>query len=452
MPGQFDVVILGAGAAGLSAAVELASAGKLVTILEARDRIGGRMFTRHDLTSPVELGAEFIHGFAPEIFGPLQQHGITIEEVHGQTWSQRNGELCACDFFEETDKILAGMTDDGPDEPFAAWLERKFPNPENDPRLAEAKSNALRFVVGFNAADANLVSVHWLVHNARADEKIQGERAFRMAGGYATLIALFAKQLKTADVSIQLNTVAEAIRWSRDGVRIAARRDDKLHEVHARSVLVTLPLGVLQAKPGEAGAVLFDPPLPSRKQDALGKLMMGKVMRVTLRFRGRFWEHIHPAGCKDSLANLGFLLSEDERFPTWWTHMTQTAPIITGWAPAHYAEKLSGESEFFLMDESLASLSSIFHIEKAELEKQVEAFYCHDWQTDPFSRGAYSYSKVGGEGAQGMLGAPVDGILFFAGEATDVTGHNGTVHGAIASGKRAAKEILSGSAQLFPNG
>jgi monoamine oxidase len=207
---------------------------------------------------------------------------------------------------------------------------------------------------------------------------------------------------------------------------------------------------VLQANAGEAGAVPFDPPLPGQKHDALATLMMGKVMRVTLRFRDRFWENIHPAGCKDSLANLGFLLSEDERFPTWWTQMPQTAPIITGWAPAHYAEKLSGESEFFLMDESLASLSSIFGLEKAELEKQVEAFYCHDWQTDPFSRGAYSYSKVGGEGAQGVLAAPVDGTLFFAGEATDVTGHNGTVHGAIASGKRAAQEILRGTGVGLP--
>src|ERR1700721_307625 len=112
---DFDIAILGAGAAGLSAAVELTHAGKRVTILEARDRIGGRMFTRHDLTSPVELGAEFIHGFAPEIFGLLQQHGITIEEVQGQSWCQRKGELCSCDFFEETDKILAAMTDDGPD-------------------------------------------------------------------------------------------------------------------------------------------------------------------------------------------------------------------------------------------------------------------------------------------------------------------------------------------------
>jgi len=440
-----DIVILGAGAAGLAAAVELSRAGKHVMLLEARDRIGGRMFTRHDLSAPIELGAEFIHGLSPEIFGPLLEHGIAIEEVQGQSWCQRNGELCSCEFFEDTDKILAAMRDDGPDESFATWIERNFPNRENDPRLTEAKSNALRFVVGFNAAEANLVSVHWLVHNARADKHIQGERAFRMAGGYATLIGLLAKQLQSQNAAILLNTIAESVQWSRDNVRVTARQDDGVREFTAQRALITLPLGVLQARPGETGAVRFNPGLPAQKHDALSRLMMGKALRVTLRFRERSWENIHPANCKDPLANLGFLFSEDERFPTWWTHGPQAASIVTGWAPAHYAEKLSGESEFVLLNESLESLSLslIFRVDKAELEKQVEAFYCHDWQTDPFSRGAYSYSGVGGEGAQAVLGAPVDDTLFFAGEATDVTGNNGTVHGAIASGKRAAQEILN---------
>ena len=72
----------------------------------------------------------------------------------------------------------------------------------------------------------------------------------------------------------------------------------------------------------------------------------------------------------------------------------------------------------------------------------LEAAYFHDWQSDPFSRGAYSYSKVGSDGAQKALAAPLDHTLFFAGEATDLSGHNGTVHGAIASAHRAAEEIL----------
>jgi monoamine oxidase len=442
MSSDSEIIVVGAGAAGLSAALALARAGKQVTILEARDRLGGRMHTRNDGV-PIELGAEFIHGFAPEIFEPLQQNGIPIEEVSGRPWCQRDGQICSCDFFEEVDHILSAISDQGPDEPFSTWLERKFPNSGNDPRLEEAKRNATRYVVGFNAADADKVSLHWLAHNALADQKIDGERAFRMAGGYATFVELFRKQLAAAGVSIQLNSVVERIKWSLEGVHLALRTGDNLQELRTRRLLITVPLGVLQAKPGELGAIQFDPGLHPPKQDALTRLVMGKVIRVVIRFRERFWENIRPPNCKDSLANLGFLFSEDDRFPTWWTRMPEVTPVITGWAPAHYAEKLSGESDFMLMQESLESLSSVFKISKEELENLVAGFYSHDWQRDPFARGAYSYVRAGGEGEQAVLAAPVENTLFFAGEATDTSGHNGTVHGAIASGRRAANEILN---------
>ena len=440
---DYDVVVIGAGAAGLAAAGDLSRAGLKVTILEARSRLGGRMFTRHDLNAVVELGAEFIHGLTPEIFEPLQKNNVPIEEVRGEPWCQENGELCSCEFFDEVDEILQAMTDQEPDESFSVWLERKFPNRENDPRLAEAKDRALRYVVGFNAADADKVSVHWLVQSRLADEKIQGERAFYMAGGYATLIGIFEKQLRAAGVSISLNTIVKSVQWSPGNVQLLAHGDSGPVTISTPRVLITVPLGVLQSAPGETGAIRFDPPLPSQKQQALNKLIMGKVMRVILRFRERFWEKVKPAGNEKTLANLGFLFSEDQNFPTWWTQMPRPTPILTGWAPAHYAEKLTEENEFVLMEQSLEGLSSIFHIDKAELEKTIEAFYVHDWQADPFARGAYSYVAVGGENAPRQLGEPIDATLFFAGEATDITGHNGTVHGAISSGNRAAQEILS---------
>jgi monoamine oxidase len=77
-----------------------------------------------------------------------------------------------------------------------------------------------------------------------------------------------------------------------------------------------------------------------------------------------------------------------------------------------------------------------------QIEDLTESAAYHDWQTDPFARGAYSYVKAGGDSAQAGLAAPLEQTLFFAGEATDVSGYHGTVHGAIASGHRAAQEIL----------
>ena len=122
--------------------------------------------------------------------------------------------------------------------------------------------------------------------------------------------------------------------------------------------------------------------------------------------------------------------------------MPDTVPIITGWAAAEAAEKFAGMSKQEVVDTAVQSLSSLLHVEKSTVKSQLAGAYFHDWDSDPFSQGAYSYVKVGGEGCQGRLGSPIGNTLFFAGEATDISGHNGTVHGAIASGQRAAQEIL----------
>jgi monoamine oxidase len=176
----------------------------------------------------------------------------------------------------------------------------------------------------------------------------------------------------------------------------------------------------------------------------MDKLIMGKVIRVILRFRRRFWDDISPRSQPSkTLAGMSFLFSDDQWFPTWWTAMPEKLSIITGWAPADSAERLSGNSRSFVIDHALQTLGTLLDLKAAELAALLENAYFHDWQNDPFSRGAYSYGAVGADGAQQALGSPINSTLFFAGEATDITGHNGTVHGAIASGHRAAHEILT---------
>jgi monoamine oxidase len=125
--------------------------------------------------------------------------------------------------------------------------------------------------------------------------------------------------------------------------------------------------------------------------------------------------------------------------------MPRKLPLLVGWAPFRSAERLSGQGNDFVREKAIETLSHLLPIDRQKLESLLEAVYVHDWQTDPFSRGAYSYVKVGGENCPASLGKSVENTLFFAGEATDVSGNTGTVHGAIASGKRAAKEILSPS-------
>jgi monoamine oxidase len=139
---------------------------------------------------------------------------------------------------------------------------------------------------------------------------------------------------------------------------------------------------------------------------------------------------------------MSFLFSRDDFYPTWWTKTPEEVPIITGWAPFRSAERLSGMSRSFVIERGLKTLSSLLNITSERLESLLDDAYFHDWQNDPFSCGAYSYGAVGSDGAQEALASPIGNMLFFAGEATDTSGHNGTVHGAIASGRRAAAEIV----------
>jgi monoamine oxidase len=427
----------------MAAAVELAAAGFSVSILEARDRIGGRIFTQRDRSfdAPIELGAEFIHGMPPEIWQLLQKRNVSITEVSGDNWCAGEAGLSRCDFFSHVNAVLQKMDDRSEDESFVDFLERQFPS-KDDPKQEEVKRRAQDYVTGFNAADPALVSVHWLVREMRAEEKIEGDRAFRSQTGYDDLLEIFRQQLAESHVSVRTGTVVERIRWRRDEAEVTAHTLLGGVSLTARRVLVTLPLAVLQTAPGELGAIEFVPALPPQKVEAMKKLEMGKVIRIVLRFRERFWENISPEKSK-TLSEMSFLFSHDEWFPTWWTRMPEKLPIITGWAPFRSAERLSGQSREFVVARSLETLQRLLGVTIKDLQHNLEAAYFHDWQSDPFSRGAYSYAKVGANGAQEELGRPLENTLFFAGEATDVSGHNGTVHGAIASGQRAATTLAS---------
>jgi monoamine oxidase len=240
--------------------------------------------------------------------------------------------------------------------------------------------------------------------------------------------------------------VVEKLKWAPGNAELTAHTADGTQVFSASRVLITLPLALLKAPcSAEPGVIEFVPSLPRQKLQALEKLETGKVIRVVLRFRHHFWEKLSPGGPGKTLSEMSFLFSEDEWFPTWWTTMPAKLPIITGWAPFRAAERLSCQCQSFVVDHSLQTLSRLLKVSAREIESILDAAYFHDWQSDPFSLGAYSYAKFGADDAQKVLASPLDNTLFFAGEATDTSGHNGTVHGAISSGYRAASEILQAS-------
>ena len=421
----------------MAATAQLTRAGLSVLLLEAREAPGGRVLTRTDPLSghAVELGAEFIHGKPEELWELLAAHPAPAYEGSGDDWCVENGRISDCEFWEDVQTLLGKMRDcSEPDRSFADFLrECGRDAPE------EVRRHALQYVTGFNAADAERISVQSLLVQQDAEDKIEGDRVFRLRSGYQPLVCSPLDDADRARFELRTSTIVKRVRWSRGQVQVECASDGSNATFTARRALITIPLGVWQAPRGADGAIEFEPALVS-KREPLSQMAAGEVIRVTISFASRFWDSI-PADHR-TLAGLHFLLTDHDVFPTWWTLAPDATPILTGWSPAASARHLSGLPETEIVDRAVQSLATILNFDPERLSMEVRSAFVHDWQSDPFSRGAYSYVCTGGAGAPRLLAEPLDDTLFFAGEATDISGHIGTVHGAIASGRRAAREIL----------
>jgi monoamine oxidase len=432
---SWDVVIIGAGVSGLAAASELRKSGLSVLILEARDHVGGRAWTRHepDLSAPIELGAEFIHGRVPETFELLREVGKAALDTSGAHWTLRDGKLVQNteDLFGHIQTALERSNVlKAPDISFETWLSRSSQYGLSPDAAAMARA----FVEGFDAADPARVSTHFIAREWGSGGMLDSPQ-FRPLGGYSSVLSALAGALDRKTIRLQLQTVVREVRWQRGSVEIDATFLDQPFSVKAACAIVTLPLGVLQASADTAGAVRFVPALDAKRK-ALEGLAFGPVLKLSLRFRHAFWEEL-DGGKYEGAA---FFHSATTAFPTFWTSLPLRAPLLTAWIGGPKAARLSTSETPEIVRQALESLSTVFG-GRAYSEFQLEAAYLHNWQTDPFARGAYSYVAVGGEDARSSLATPLEDTLFFAGEATDTEDEAATVTGALQSGERAAREV-----------
>src|SRR5438270_5888013 len=374
------VLVVGAGAAGLAAARDLCAADVSVTVLEARGRVGGRVHTLYDPASPVpvELGAEFIHGRPPELWEVVERAGLAARDASERHWYERGGELTTSgEFWEKLEKVFGRMKEEKRDRSFAEFLSECC----DDETAREA---ATLYVQGFHAARTERAGTLGLLRAEEASDRVGGDHLFRVTGGYSRVAEWLSAEVAARGGRVQLNTVAREVRWGRRRVRVVARHAASGEEITytAERAVITLPLGVLQAPPGEEGAVRFSPELPE-KLDAARRLEMGRVVRLSMRFRGRFWEGLRlPArgGGDVSLSEMGFLHSFDAAVPTWWTHLPLRAPLLVGWAGGPRAESLAGEGADFLTGRALESLAGALGVARSRVESELEAVYTHDWQ------------------------------------------------------------------------
>jgi len=437
-----DVAVVGAGVAGLAAARELRrqAPNLSLTVLEARARIGGRIFTERvaGLPHPIELGAEFVHGTAPETIELAESAGMMLCDVRGERWQSRNGRLTPFrDFWKRLDSVMRRLDPErAPDRSFKDFLATK----PGGPSLSRARALALEFVQGFHAADAARISERSLAAGGSPGEDPNEQRMARFLDGYDRVPAALAATLSD---HIVLSTVVSRIAWHRGDVRLTSTSPDRgMDTVRARAAIITVPVGVLLAASNEPGSITFDPAIDRVLAHARG-LAMGSVLRITLQLRERFWEDALgrlPRG--KSLNAMTFLHTHDEDVPVWWTAHPIRAPLLVGWAGGPRAQRLLNYSVAEIERRAVASLARQLGIEVQRVRRVVEQAWLHNWDHDPFTRGAYSYALVGGSAAPRHLARPVEQTLYFAGEAADPEGRLGTVNGAIATGVRAAKACL----------
>ncbi|HET9037148.1 MAG TPA: NAD(P)/FAD-dependent oxidoreductase [Myxococcaceae bacterium] len=432
-----DVVVVGAGAAGLAAAEVLARARLGVRVLEARPHIGGRVDTRSlpGWPVPVELGAEFVQGKARSLLTRARKAGLRVRPTGQRHLTLQDGRLV--DAGPALEKALAQVATLHGDVPVEEVLEAWLRSGQLAPDGAALARN---YVEGYYAADVTRASAEAIGALERASRALHGDEAARIQGGFLGVLEhILASVLRRVPGALRLSTVVNEIRWSAGRVVVESRKSGgySLPELRARAIIVTVPLGVLRAPAGSTAAIRFAPRVHDVER-AAGALVDGPLFKLLLRFREDFWS----SGHRSRLRGFGFAHLPGGAVPTWWTTAPVDSGVLTGWAGGPLAQELSVLAPEARRARALDSLQRLFGTPRSTLEELLEDEAHHDWQADPYARGGYAVTPVGALGAARVLARPVAETLFFAGEHTHTGGQAGTVHGALETGERAARECI----------
>jgi len=422
---KHDIIVVGGGAAGMMAAAELLKQGSRVTILEANDRLGGRIHTIREAAfkGPVEAGCEFVHGDLPLTVQLLKAANIEYKAARGtMTRVGNDGEWKTQDDFtvgwKELIEHMNEVTDDVTVDEF---LQRNF----SDNKFKQLRTSVLRFAEGFDLADTSKASVLALREEWLEEE----EEQYRVPAGNDQLIRYLEKQCHEANGVIRLSTIVTSIIWKRNEVTVVAENGQVYH---GNKIIVTVPLGVLQAEP----VLMNFQPMIDEYVDAAKKIGFGSVIKVLLQFKQPFWE--------DRKKNIGFLFANTP-IPTWWTQLPSEYPLLTGWAGGPQAWMLETRDDTTIQQFALQSLSAIFKMGVDDLEGLLTASHVSNWRNYLFTRGGYSYCTVESVKAQEVFKKPIQDTIYFAGEAFYTGPLPGTVEAALVSAKNVVAK-MSGDA------
>ena len=428
-----DVIIIGAGAAGLMAAKKLTDAGQKVCVLEARDRIGGRIFTLTDkaFQQPAEAGPEYIHGNLEVTLSLLKEAGIEYREAEGEMWQVTNGKWTkGMEFNEDQQLLMTRLKELKENISIADFFDRYF----SEEKFAPLRHSLTSYIEGYYAGNIQQTSALAFFKEWSAED----DQQYRPIGGYGKMIQYLADKSVEAGALIQLSTVVKEIRWLKGWVEVF---DETRHSYIARKVIITVPLGVWLAGEDSKGAIAYSPALP-QKQEAAKQMGFGSAIKILLFFKNPFWEEIALAQPEVDLKRTSFIISDHE-IPTWWTQLPEQSSLLTGWLAGPKALSLKDTDNETILLQSLDSLSRIFNMGQKDLQQKLLSWQIFNWTAEPFTRGAYSFSTTSTEEARKIMMQPVEGTLFFAGDAFYDGLEMGTVEAALTSGIRAGEEVLA---------
>lgn len=433
---QADIIVIGAGAAGLMAALHLGRAGKKVTILEANNRIGGRIHTIPDEHAGfIELGAEFVHGDLPVTLALLDETVIGYRPAGGEMWHARGGRLTREGPFNKDWEVFEEkLVQLENDMTLDAFLEEYF----SGDKYIELRNWARKYTAGYDTADPARASAFALRKEWIEDD--EGAQHYPN-GGYGKLLHWMANDIQANGGTIHTGTTAKEIQWEEGVVTVITAENEKYT---AQKCITTIPLGVLQAGHDAQCGIRFSPALASHTA-ALQSMGMGNVIKILLVCKTVFWKDKQIVKNADGdMEHMMFMLS-DEPIPTWWTQHPDDKPVLTGWLGGPNAAQLKNSSDEDILAIGKRSLAAIFDMTIAELEEQLLGGHAVNWPADPYALGSYSYATVVTAEVLQLLNQPIANTLYFAGEAYYTDTVMGTVEAALASGKQVAEGIITSS-------
>jgi monoamine oxidase len=433
MEHEFDIIIIGAGIAGLMAARELCEKGKKVCVVEASERVGGRIntITKHGFSQPIEEGAEFIHGDLPLTLQLLKETGVAYTDIDGKIFQHKDGRILEQeDFVFGDEKLVGAISKLGLDMPVYDFLQQHF----GGEQYAAIRQSVTGFIEGYEAADTTDASVLAIKH----DLELGDESQYRINRGYSSLVNHLHAQCLEQGCSFHFSERAKEVLWEAGSVHLKTSTGSHT----ASKLLVTAPIGILREEPNSDAAIKFDP-FPAGKFTAIKQHGCGLVIKIFLEFDSAFWQM--PETQQRINADLGemmFLLSNQE-IPTWWTQFPLKSNLLTGWLGGPRAKDLKSLPDEAILEKAIQSLATIFMYAPHELKTQLKAWHVANWQNYPYTKCAYSYTTVDSSMAVQELSTPEKGTIFFAGEAIYSGSATGTVEAALASAVNVVKEILN---------